>query len=106
MAQGAKVVDLPVLRRRRDHELAFLPAALEIMETPASPAGRAVMWSLIALVCGGLGAAWFGQIDIIATAAGKIIPTSRSKIIQPLDSGVVRTIRVEDGQSVHAGDVL
>jgi hemolysin D len=42
----------------------------------------------------------------VATATGKVIPTGRSKVIQPLEAGVVRSIRVADGQSVKAGDVL
>jgi hemolysin D len=42
----------------------------------------------------------------VATAAGKIIPSGRTKIIQPFETGVVRAIHVRDGQSVKAGDVL
>ena len=45
-------------------------------------------------------------MDIIATAPGKIVPTGRTKIIQPLESGVVHAIHVQDGQKVKAGDVL
>ena len=37
---------------RRD-ELAFLPAALEIVETPPSPLGRAICLTIIAVVCAG-----------------------------------------------------
>ena len=47
-----------------------------------------------------------GHVDIVATATGKIIPTGRSKVIQPFETGVVRAIRVADGQTVSAGDVL
>ena len=47
-----------------------------------------------------------GTIDIVATAPGKIIPSGRTKIIQPFETGVVRAIHVRDGQSVKAGDVL
>jgi hemolysin D len=36
--------------RRRD-ELAFLPAALEIVETPPSPTGRAISASIVAAFC-------------------------------------------------------
>jgi hemolysin D len=50
--------------------------------------------------------ACFGKIDIIATAQGKIIPTGRTKIIQPLDAGTVTAIRVRDGDKVSKGDVL
>ena len=36
---------------RRDHELAFLPAALEIAETPPSPVGRAIGATIVAIFC-------------------------------------------------------
>ena len=48
----------------------------------------------------------FGQVDIVASAPGKIIPSGRTKLIQPFETGVVRAIHVRDGQSVKAGDVL
>ena len=50
--------------------------------------------------------ACIGSVDIIATAQGKIVPTGRTKVIQPLESGVVHAIHVQDGQKVKAGDVL
>jgi hemolysin D len=91
--------------RDRD-ELAFLPAALEIVETPPSPAGRAIALSIMALFCLALVWAFFGQIDIVASATGKIIPTGHTKIIQPFETGVVRAIHVRDGQAVTEGEVL
>ena len=48
----------------------------------------------------------FGHIDIVASASGKIIPSGRTKVIQPFETGVVRAIRVRDGEHVNAGDVL
>jgi hemolysin D len=108
----AKIVRLPDRPakprpgRRRGAELAFLPAALEIVETPPSPIGRAIAITLIALFCAGLAWAWWGTIDIVATATGKIMPSGRIKVIQPFETGVVRAIRVQDGQPVKAGDVL
>jgi hemolysin D len=102
-----KVVPLP--RRpwtpRRDH-LEFLPAALEIVETPASPAGRAIAGVIVLFFALAIGWATIGHVDIIATATGKIVPTGRSKVIQPFETGVVRSIHVQDGQAVKAGDVL
>jgi len=84
----------------------FLPAALEIIETPPSPASRIIAGSIMAFLVIALLWAIFGSIDIVATAPGKIVPTERTKIIQPLESGVVHAIRVQDGQHVKAGDVL
>jgi len=92
-------------RRGRD-ELAFLPAALEIVETPPSPAGRAIVFILAGLFTAALVWSWWGTIDIVASATGKIVPNGSTKLIQPFETGVVRSIRVQDGQPVKAGDVL
>ena len=93
-------------RDRRREELAFLPAALEIVETPPSPTGRAIAAILMLLFCAALAWSWWGTIDIVASATGKIVPSGRTKVIQPFETGVVRAIRVQDGQAVKAGDVL
>jgi hemolysin D len=101
------VIPLPRRPNRRDkHELAFLPAALEIVETPPSPIGRAIGSTIIALFCLALAWASFGKIDIVASVPGKIIPSERTKVIQPFETGVVRAIHVRDGESVKAGQVL
>jgi hemolysin D len=91
---------------RRGEELAFLPAALEIVETPPSPIGRTIGATIILLFCAALAWAWWGTIDIVASSTGKIVPSGRTKVIQPFETGVVRSIRVQDGQAVKAGDVL
>src|SRR5438093_12942175 len=96
------VIPFRRVRQRRAEELAFLPAALEIVETPPSPIGRAIAATLIVLFCAALGWAWWGTIDIVASASGKIVPGGRSKVIQPFETGVVRAIRVSDGQAVKA----
>ena len=86
--------------------LAFLPAALEIVETPPSPIGRAIGATIMLLFCVALVWAWAGTIDIVASAPEKIVPSGRTKVIQPFETGVVWSIRVQDGQVVKAGDVL
>jgi hemolysin D len=106
--KSAKVVELFSHQRqaRNAEELAFLPAALEIVETPPSPAGRAIGLAIILVFCIALAWAGFGEIDIVASAQGRIVPSDRVKVIQPMEIGVVRTLLVEDGQKVKAGDVL
>jgi hemolysin D len=89
-----------------DPEIEFYPAALEVLETPPSPASRAIAGVIMAFFLVALMWASIGSVDIIATTQGKIVPTGRTKIIQPLEAGVVRSIHVQDGQSVKAGDVL
>ena len=101
-----RVIPFRRAHERRGEELAFLPAALEIVETPPSPIGRTIGATIILLFCAALVWAWWGTIDIVASATGKIVPSGRTKVIQPFETGVVRSIRVQDGQAVKAGDVL
>lgn len=87
-------------------ELAFLPAALEIKEKPPHPASRVTAYVLLALFTIGLVWACVGEVDIVATAEGKIIPSGQVKLIQPFERAVVSSILVQDGQVVKAGDPL
>jgi len=108
MTAARKVIQFPRREalRRAETELAFLPAALEIVETPPSPIGRAIGVTVIAVFCLALLWASFGTVDIVATASGKIVPSGRTKVIQPFETGVVRVIHVRDGQKVKAGEGL
>ena len=91
---------------RLAHEAQFLPAALALQETPPSPAPRVTMWALIVFAALALLWAIFGRIDVVASAQGKIIPSDKTKIIQPLETATVHAIHVRDGQFVKAGEVL
>src|SRR6266436_2348036 len=107
MKSANKIISFPKARSRASrNETAFLPAALEIVETPASPVGRAVAATIMVIFCFALAWASFGQIDIVASAPGKIIPSEGTKVVQPFEIGMVRAIHVRDGQTVKAGDVL
>jgi len=89
-----------------DDELEFLPAALEIQQTPPLPMARYIVWAIVTFFTIGVIWSWLGHVDIVSVAMGKIVPSSRVKIIQPLETGVVRAIYVKEGDKVNAGDVL
>lgn len=87
-------------------EHAFLPAALEIVETPASPLGRGLGYFIvITVVTLGLWSS-SAEVDVIAVANGTIVADSRNKLLQAAEPGVVRAIHVHDGDQVIAGDPL
>jgi hemolysin D len=107
LAVTKNIISFPASRERRQFdELAFLPAALEIVESPPSPIGRGIGATIVALFCLALLWASLGHVDIVASATGKVVPSGRVKLIQPFETSVVREIHVRDGQSVKAGDVL
>jgi len=118
-AAAENVVPLPVAlpkgparkARGRNYELEFLPAAVEILESPASPLGRAIALAISLFVAIAILWACVGEIDIVAVAQGRIVPTGRTKVVQApnLDAGqtgVVKTIAVEEGQHVAQGQLL
>ena len=84
----------------------FLPAAEEIVETPPSPFGRIVLWLITALLIVALAWSYFGKLDIIAPATGRIVPEGSIKTVQPASAGVVTEIKVSEGQKVKKGDLL
>ena len=89
---------------RRDRQ--FLPAALEVLETPSSPTRRALLLTLSSFVLIATTWCFVGRIDIEAVAKGKIQPTGHAKVIEPLESGRVLGILVDDGVSVKKGAPL
>jgi len=84
----------------------FLPAALEILVTPPSPIARALLLAICALFCTALAWSYFGWMEIYAIAPGKIQPDGGSKVVQPVETGKVAAIHVENGSRVKAGDLL
>jgi hemolysin D len=105
-ALAAERATAPQQPKRSRDELAFLPAALEISETPASPLHRATALLLATLLVVALAWSWVGKVDVVAVAHGKIVPRGQVKVIQPLEIGTVRAIHVQNGQRVRRGDVL
>lgn len=85
---------------------AFSSAALALQIRPPSHVVRMVTFGICVMTAIGLLFASLAKMDIVVSAQGKVIPAGKSKVIQPLEPGVVRAVHVRDGQSVHAGDVL
>lgn len=97
---------VPPKKRPQRSDQEFLAPALEILETPASPVR---LW-LILIICAFVAAAliwtYVGHVDIIATAQGKIEPTGKVKVLQPLQTGKVAEILAQNGDHVTAGQVI
>ena len=98
-----KAMDAPA---RLNHEVQFLPAALTLQEAPVHPAPRIIQWTIMLFAALALVWACVGEIDVVATASGKVVPSGKSKIIQPSEVAVVKAIHVYDGQIVRAGELL
>ncbi len=85
---------------------AFMPPALEVLDTPPNPLPRTLVWIIVCIFLVGVTWAVLGKVDIITTAEGKIIPGGRIRVIQPLEKGVIKQINVTEGQLVKFGQPL
>src|SRR5258708_31627876 len=83
--QADIVIPFRQAKGRRRQELAFLPAALEIVETPPSPIGRAIGTTIIVLFGAALAWASLGTVDIVASAPGKVVSGRGPQVVPPLD---------------------
>jgi len=96
----------PATEVRKRDEYEFLPAYLEVVERPAPPWTRRTALAISSLLIAVLVWSIVGQLDIHAAAAGRVIVSSHSKVIQPLVQGEIAAINVRDGQKVKSGDIL
>ncbi|MCA0277517.1 MAG: HlyD family type I secretion periplasmic adaptor subunit [Proteobacteria bacterium] len=93
----------PALNR---NEREFQAAAIEILETPASPSARIFAATIIVFATGALAWSWVGRVETYAEVQGKIVPVGKVQVIEPLITGRVKAIHVKAGDHVAAGDTL
>lgn len=91
---------------RTQTELEFLPAALEVLETPPPAASRILGWTIVALFVATIIWLGLGRVDSVVSAEGELTPTGNTKTIQPPRGGTVTRLLVSEGQMVSAGDLL
>lgn len=86
--------------------LDFAPDLLAIQERPPARMPRVVSLCVVALVGVLLIWAALAKLDIVASAEGRLVPQTFTKIVQPAEAGVVTDILVQDGDLVKAEQVL
>lgn len=84
----------------------FLPEALDIQESPPSPIGRALLWTI--LIASVAGAVWTTvvKIDTVTMAQGRVVQSGDSRVLFPHEAGGITAIHVHEGQVVKSGEIL
>ncbi|MDR1007541.1 MAG: HlyD family type I secretion periplasmic adaptor subunit [Campylobacteraceae bacterium] len=94
-----------MIKKRNDsHE--FQPLLVEIEDRPLNPLGRIILWLVIGILFIGILWLYFGKIDVVVSARGKIIPSGEIKVLQPIETGVVSKILVKEGDYVAKDQIL
>lgn len=97
-------MSLRLLKKEDVHE--FRPLLAEIEEDPGNPLGPLTFWLVVAIVSFFVLWAIYGQVDVVVSARGQVIPTGQVKLVQPLTGGIVSQILVKEGDFVKKGQPL
>ena len=94
--------------RKHDRELKydFMPEMLEIIERPAHKAGTVIILSVFSLLIAAVIWACLSKTDIVVTSSGTIQPVGNISSLNSYASGTIKSINVEEGAYVKAGDIL
>jgi len=84
----------------------FAPAIARLRDAAPSPGRRRTLHTLVGLLVAVAAWACFGRLDIVVVADGKLVPRTQVQVVQPMESGVLREVLVDEGAFVVAGDVL
>ena len=89
-----------------DDVLCFLPDSKEIERTPLPLRLRLTLYVILLALVTAVVWASLAKIDRYVTATGKLVAGGRTLVVQPLETSLVSSIEVKEGQLVRAGDVL
>src|SRR5271163_4909125 len=90
-----------------------LPVILEfqwpstaIVNAPVPRSARGIIWIIASMVATLILVTGIIPIDRVVTSRGIVVSRSPTIVVQPLDTAIVRSIDVREGQRVRAGDLL
>ena len=69
-------------------------------------ASKQLLWMTAITLVVFLGWAAFFDLEEITRGQGRVVTASREQVVQSLDSGILREMKVHEGQTVEAGEVL
>ncbi|OCG69928.1 hypothetical protein A9G43_10025 [Gilliamella sp. Occ3-1] len=84
----------------------FLPAVLEVQETPPSPLGRLLLWVIMVLFVIVVCWASLSKVDIVATTRGKLVVNELSRPVNTSVTAEIVAVLVKEGQHVEKGQPL
>jgi HlyD family secretion protein len=100
-------------RGRRAERDAVLPALLEfqwpstaIVNAPVPRSARGIAWIIASMLAALITVAVMLPMDRVVTATGVLVSKDPTIVVQPLETSIVRSIEVREGQLVRAGTVI
>jgi hemolysin D len=86
--------------------LEFQSPSIGILNTPVPLMARGVAWIIGTMVIAAMAATALIKVDQVVSAPGIVVSKFATLVVQPLDTAIVRSIDVSEGETVHPGQVL
>ena len=106
----ANLLPLPFRSKKSDPTLPvileFQQPSTAIVNAPVPRAARGTVWIVSSMVAALVLVAGVLPVDQVVTARGLVVSQSSTVLVQPLETAIVRSIDVSEGQRVRSGDVL
>lgn len=90
-----------------------LPAILEfqspsaaMVATPIPRSAQGMIWVITSMFAACLILLGTIRVDRVIPTSGKVVSQAATIVVQPLETAIVRSINVREGQTVRAGDIL
>lgn len=87
-------------------EIEFLPDADEIERSPLPASARITLHILLAAFVSFILWAVFSSVDLIVVARGRLVTPLPNIVVQPLETSIIQSIHVRNGQIVKKGERL
>ncbi len=86
--------------------LEFQSPSTAIINYPVPRKAQHTAWLVTSMFVACVIAMSLIKVDQVVTAQAKVVSKSPTLVVQPLDTSIVRSIDVREGEAVHAGQVL
>jgi hemolysin D len=107
---GSRSRSLVKIGRKNDNAphalLEFQSPSSVLLEARPRPAARRTVWVVASLFAACAIVSASIPIDKVVTSSGKVVALAPNVVVQPLETSIVRSIDVREGQFVRAGQLL
>ena len=86
--------------------LEFQSPSAGILAMPVPRSARGTIWVIGTLFAACVLALGLIHVDRVVTASGRVVSRAANIVVQPLETAIVRSIEVREGQQVKAGELL
>ena len=106
MANSLQTLPRPVKEPLNLTALEFVSPTAAVIARPPPSLARRTIWIMLLLFASILGVMAWLPIERVVVSRGRLVSTSPTILMQPLEASIVRSFEVRANQVVRAGDLI